>query len=93
MYLHIGGDVLVKKDSIIGVFDIENTSIGKATREFFSASEKKKHVIAVSEDLPRSFILDKNNTVYLSPISPATLQKRIYTESLGQLLRKELFDE
>ncbi len=81
MYLHIGGDVLVNQDSIVGIFDIENTSIGKATREFFAFSEKKQHVVAVSEDLPRSFILDKNNTVYLSPISPSTLQKRMNTVS------------
>lgn len=90
MYLHIGGDFLVRKDNIIGIFDIENTSISKLTREFFKISEENSNVITVSYDLPRSFILEKNNTVYISPISPSTLLKRLNTDSLGQLERINL---
>lgn len=77
MYLHVGGDYLIRKDKIIGIFDIENTSISKHTRDFFKKSENEKNVINVSYDLPRSFILDKNNKVYISPISPQTLLKRM----------------
>ncbi len=82
MYLHVGGDYLIKKDKIVGIFDIENTSISKHTREFFKKSEKGKKVINVSFDLPRSFILDKDENVYISPISPQTLLKRLNDESL-----------
>lgn len=84
MYLHLGGDVIVRKDRIVGIFDIENTSVSRITREFFASSEKKKHVVNVSEDLPRSFILEDNDTIYISPISPATLLKRIYSDSFSQ---------
>lgn len=77
MYLHVGGDYLIRKDKIIGIFDIENTSISKHTRDFFKKSENEKNVINVSYDLPRSFILDNNNKVYISPISPQTLLKRM----------------
>ena len=82
MYLHIGGDYLLRKDKIVGIFDIENTSIAKATREFFKKSETEKKVINVSYDLPRSFILEDNDTVYISPISPQTLLKRIKENTL-----------
>ena len=77
MYLHVGGDYLIRKDKIIGIFDIENTSISKHTRDFFKKSENDKNVINVSYELPRSFILDDEERVYISPISPQTLLKRM----------------
>ena len=49
MYLHVGGDYLVRKDKIIGIFDIENTSIAKSTREFFKISEQNKKVVKLKQ--------------------------------------------
>ena len=89
MYLHVGGDYLIRKDKIIGIFDIENTSISKHTRDFFKKSENDKNVINVSYDLPRSFILDNNNKVYISPISPQTLLKRMNQKTWDKTVRKE----
>lgn len=80
MYLHIGGEFLLRSEDIVGIFDIENTSISKITKEFLKESEKKKRVITTSYDLPRSYILDKNENLYISPISPATIVKRIENE-------------
>ena len=82
MYLHVGGDYLVRKDKIIGIFDIENTSIAKSTRDFFKKSEDNKKVINVSYDLPRSFILDDEEKIYISPFSPQTLLKRMNQKTL-----------
>ena len=87
MYLHLGQDVVVRSRDIIGIFDIENTSISKITKEFLKESEKRKKVITTSFDLPRSYVLDKENRVYVSPISPATLLKRIESDRSG---RKDL---
>ena len=33
MYLHLGQDVVVRSRDIIGIFDIENTSVSKITKE------------------------------------------------------------
>ena len=33
MYLHLGEDTAVRADGIIGIFDIENTSVSKHTLE------------------------------------------------------------
>lgn len=41
MYLHLGNDIVVNEKDIIGVFDIENTSVSKHTKEFLAQSEKK----------------------------------------------------
>ncbi|MGN0624811.1 MAG: extracellular matrix regulator RemB, partial [Oscillospiraceae bacterium] len=56
MYLHLGQDVVVPSRNIVGIFDIENTSISKITKEFLGGQEKKHHVINVPSELPKSFV-------------------------------------
>ena len=43
MYLHLGNDFMVNTKEIIGIFDIENTSVSKITKDFLNESAKKKH--------------------------------------------------
>ena len=79
MYLHLGQDVLIKKNDIIGIFDMDKTTISKRTRLFLAAKEKNGLVINVAADLPKSFILCKREgqiVVYISQISAQTLLKR-----------------
>ena len=86
MYLHLGQDVVVPSRSIVGIFDIENTSISKITKEFLGSQEKLHRVVNVSMELPKSFVIcrDRGETVvYISQISCATLKKRsAYVEDL-----------
>lgn len=80
MYIHLGGDYVVPQEEIIGIFDLENTTISKNTRDFLNLSEKRHQVINVSYELPKSFVVtSKNNEtkVYISQISPTTLYKRL----------------
>ena len=79
MYLHIGGNYFIKSRHIVGIFDIDKTTVSQRTREFLSASEKKNEIIYTTSDLPRSFIIYKENgisKVYVTQLSSATLQKR-----------------
>ena len=79
LYLHLGQNAVVRTDTIIGIFDIENTSMSRLTRHYLAQAEKKGWVINVSQELPKSFIVceDRRKTVvYISQISPATLRKR-----------------
>lgn len=79
MFLHIGRGKLIKKSSIIGVFDLEITSQSKRTKIFLNKKEKANHVINVCDDIPRSFIVtreDNRERVYISQISPQTLKAR-----------------
>ena len=80
MYLHIGEEAVVRTDEVLGIFDIENTTVSPATREFLAAAEQHGNVVTIGDDLPRSFVVgvDKNGTqtVYISQISCATLRKR-----------------
>lgn len=79
MFLHIGRGKLITKSSIIGVFDLEKTSQSKRTKSFLAKKEKANHVINVCDDIPRSFVVCRDGNrerVYISQISPQTLQKR-----------------
>ena len=77
MYLHLGEDIVVCDNEIVGIFDIENTSVSKITKDFLSG--KNFEVVNVSYEIPKSFILTEskgNIKVYISNISPSTLRKR-----------------
>jgi hypothetical protein len=80
MFLHLGGDFSLPAKSVIGIFDLESSTISKATKEFLRMSEEEGFVLAISNDLPKSFIIaeiDKKSKIFLSPISSVTLKKRI----------------
>lgn len=80
MYLHLGQDTLVKTKDVIGIFDMDNTTVSKGTRGFLAMAEQAGRVITVTSDLPKTFVLCGGNRqdckVYLSQISSSTLRKR-----------------
>lgn len=80
MYLHLGEKTAIRTCEIIGIFDLDNTTISKKTRDFLTNAEKNNRVINVSYELPKSFVLCKDKekyTVYISQISSQTLLKRL----------------
>ena len=56
MYLSIGNDMAVRERSVIGIFDLDNTTTSKRTREFLNLAEKEGQVVPC-DDLPKSFIV------------------------------------
>ena len=79
MYLSIGNDMAVREKSIIGIFDMDNTSTSKRTREFLSKAEKNGEVVPC-DDLPKAFVLTAEyglDRIYLTILSAATLEKRL----------------
>ena len=79
MYLNIGSDMAVREKSIIGIFDLDNTSTSKRTRQFLEKAEENGQVVPC-DDLPKSFVLTQEygmNRIYLTTLSSATLEKRM----------------
>lgn len=80
MYLHLGQETVVMQDDIVGIFDLDNTTVSKPTRDYLAHAEKEKRVINVSFELPKTFILTNNkkngSRIYISQISSSTLLKR-----------------
>ena len=80
MYLHLGQNVMVRNQDVIGIFDLDNTTWSFRTRHFLEQAEREGRVIPLGDDLPRSFVLadreDETPAVYLVPLSPAALSSR-----------------
>ncbi|MGN1458047.1 MAG: extracellular matrix regulator RemB, partial [Acutalibacteraceae bacterium] len=52
MYLHLGKDTVVRKKDIIGIFDLDNSTVSATTRNYLAKAEKDGKVINVSPELP-----------------------------------------
>lgn len=79
MYLHLGKNTVVKTKNIVGIFDMDTSTISKNTRDYLAKAEKSGRVINVSMELPKSFVVCRDTDgikVYISQISSQTLQKR-----------------
>ena len=79
MYLNIGNDMAVREKSVIGIFDLDNTSTSKRTRSFLEKAQKNGEIVPC-DDLPKSFIVTMEygmTKVYESALSSATLEKRM----------------
>lgn len=81
MYLHLENNILIPKGKVLGLFDLDNTSWEKTSREFLRLGEKEGRVFSLSVDIPRSFVLVEedfgNVTIYLSGKSTDSLKKRM----------------
>ena len=79
MYVHIGSSMTVRDSAIIGVFDLETTTVSKHTRAFLAAAEQRGEVAAVGEDLPRAFLLTQEygiGRIYLTQLSSVAIERR-----------------
>lgn len=87
MYLSIGDDFSVRGRSIVGIFDLDNTTTSRRTREFLGAAEKEGQVVPCDQ-LPKSFVLTAEYglpKIYLTALSSATLGKRLREATGGAL--------
>ena len=79
MYLNIGRDMAVRDSSIVGIFDLDNTSTSRRTQEFLNGAEREGNVVPCDE-LPKSFIVTSEYglpRVWLTAYNTATLEKRL----------------
>ncbi len=80
VYLHIGNDYSVEVSDIVGIFDMDNTTIEKCTKTFLEKAEKDGICVYTTYELPKSFIITQKNgknIVYISQLSAGTLRKRL----------------
>ena len=82
MYLNIGGDFSVRSETIIGVFDLDNTTCSKWTRKFLTEAQKAGAVVEATDELPKSFLVTSEygqSRVYLTKYNAAVLTRRFET--------------
>jgi hypothetical protein len=90
MYLHLGQDIVIRMKDVIGIFDLETSTISNTTRDYLAAAQKAGQVVSISDEMPKSFILCQDSkgktVVYTSQISTATLLKRTgFTDEISNL--------
>ena len=79
MYLHLGQNTVVRDREIIGIFDLDITSQSPRTRRYLNTAQRRGEVVAVTEDLPKSFVVTGRRgrqRVFISQLSTATLLRR-----------------
>ena len=77
--MNIGSDMAVRDRSVIGIFDLDNTTVTARGREFLQHAEQDGQVVPC-DDLPKSYVLTAEygmNRVYLTSLNSATLEKRM----------------
>lgn len=79
MYLHLGQNTVVRDREIIGIFDLDITSQSPRTRRYLNTAQRRGEVVAVTEELPKSFVVTGRRgrqRVFISQLSTATLLRR-----------------
>ena len=79
MYLRVEENIIVNTKDIIGIFDMDNTTVSRLGRTFLSKSEKNGLIINSTDDLPKSFVVtseNENTKIFISSVSSKILAKR-----------------
>ena len=76
MYLNIGGGALIKKDDIVGIFDLDTSTVGGITKEFLKRCETESRSETVGDDIPKAYIVTSSGKIYITTISAASLKGR-----------------
>ena len=79
MYYEIGLNLSVRGDTVVGVFDLDNTSWSYRTREFLSRAEENGEITEATDSLPKSFVLTQeygSQRIYLTKHNSPALQRK-----------------
>lgn len=76
VYLHIGNNYSVDVRSIIGIFDMDNTTVTGITKKLLDKAEKEKRLFLATYELPKTFIVTAEK-IYISQLAASTLKKRL----------------
>ena len=80
MYLQLGKEKVIRKDSVVGIFDLDITSQSHITRKFLSGAEKQGMVVNTAEDIPNSFLVceeARKTNVFLVQAGTQSVYKKL----------------
>lgn len=76
MFLHLGGDIIVPKNEVIAIIDLNSSTKSETTREFIQVSEEEGFISEISDKSRAKSLVITSKVIYYSPISSTTLKKR-----------------
>jgi len=77
MYIHIGGDRMIRSAELIAIFDISIEQSSKISSQYMQYAKEHNRVETAGEEEVKSIVVTKDQIFY-SPISSSTLKKRLY---------------
>lgn len=77
MYIHLGGEKIVRAAELVAIFDISIEQSSKISKQFVTSATKRKDVEVIGEEESKSIVVTKQK-IYYSPISSSTLKKRAH---------------
>ncbi|MBR2650277.1 MAG: DUF370 domain-containing protein [Clostridia bacterium] len=88
MYLHIGNGINIKKKSIIGIFDLDSSTVSGTTRKYINKNQRDGNITYADYDLPRAFVLHGDGQggykIKLSRISSQGLKLRLESDDYSE---------
>ena len=87
MYITLGTEVFSDRD-VVGIFDMDATTVSKRTRDFLRAAQEGGRVADTSFELPKAFVVAakrgvrgrEGERVYITQYNTATIGKRIQAD-------------
>lgn len=79
-YLNVGNNRSVPVSGIVGIFDMDSTTVSKNMRDWLRACEREGILISVANSLPKSVILYDDGvqrSVWFSSFNASVLRSRI----------------
>ncbi|HEY8528727.1 MAG TPA: extracellular matrix/biofilm biosynthesis regulator RemA family protein [Paenibacillaceae bacterium] len=75
MYIHLGGEKIIRASEIVAIFDISIERQAEDTGQFMEHCRKNKRMETIGDEEPKSIVVTTDK-VYYSPVSSATLKRR-----------------
>ena len=88
MYIHLGGEKIIRTDELVAIFDVSIEKNSKLTRQFIDHAAKEKQVQVIGEEESKSLIVTVDK-IYFSPISSTTLKRRAEQTGLHSWIKEE----
>ncbi|MHA0857579.1 extracellular matrix regulator RemB [Paenibacillus sp. CMAA1364] len=76
MYIHLGGEKVIRSSELIAIFDISIEKTSKISKQYVNHVKEEKVLITIGEEASKSIVVTKD-AVFYSPISSSTLKKRV----------------
>ena len=76
IYLHIGNNYSVDVRDVVGIFDMDNTTVSGITNRLLDKAEKQREGCYAAYERPKSFIVTANGGSargYVSQLAAGTL--------------------
>jgi hypothetical protein len=85
MFIHLGGDKIIRASELIAIFDLSIENSSKISKSFIQHAHKERNVEMIGEEGAKSLVVTKSK-LYYSPISSSTLKKRADILSIPEVV-------